>query len=161
MQAFTKHFDPDSVDWHHVSSDDFEGYNLDYEYSLLGYDRDTGRLDMLLRYAPNGHCRRHRHLAATATLVLEGEQFLVESLPDGTVKHGHRKAGDYALSPADAQPHDEFGGPEGGTVLLSMSAPDGQLFEYSNDTNTKTWTLSIDQYVDSWERGELYGQAAS
>ena len=161
MPVVTPTIDLERVAWRRVTQPECTDFLIDFEYSLLGYDRDTGRLDMLLRYAPNGHCRRHRHLAATATLVLEGEQFLVEGLPDGTVKHVHRKAGDYALSPADAQPHDEFGGPEGGTVLLSMSAPDGQLFEYSNDTNTKTWTLSIDQYVDSWERGELYGQAAS
>ena len=47
MHAFTQHFDPDSVNWHHVTSDDFEGYNLDYEYSLLGYDLAAGKLDIV------------------------------------------------------------------------------------------------------------------
>ena len=51
-------------------------------------------------------------------------------LPDGTTRSVHRKKGDYALAPADAHPHDERGGDGGGTVLLSMTAPDGILFEY-------------------------------
>ena len=37
---------------------------------------------MLLRYGKGGYCRRHRHVASTVTLVLEGEQFLEEMLPD-------------------------------------------------------------------------------
>ena len=123
-------------------------FKVDFEYSLLGYDLDTGRLDMLLRYAEQGHCRRHRHIAATVTLVLEGEQFMTETQPDGSVKSVHRRQGDYAMAPPDALPHDEWGGDHGGTVLLSMQAVDGVLFEYFDENMENPFTVSIEQYVD-------------
>lgn len=155
MPAISPSFDLDAVEWRRVA----DGADVDFEYSLLGYDIEAGRLDMLLRYASGGHCRRHRHVASTLTLVLEGEQFLTEMLPDGSTKSIHRKKGDYALSPADALPHDEWGGNAGGTVLLSMTAPDGVLFEYFDENMENGWTFSIEQYVDSWNRGEAYGVA--
>ena len=49
------------------------------------------------------------------------------------------------------------GGPGGGTVVLSMTAPDGILFEYFDDDMENGWTLSIEQYVDSWNNGTAYG----
>jgi hypothetical protein len=99
---------------------------------------------------------------ATVTMVLEGEQFLTEMLPDGTTRSVHRKKGDYALSEADACPHDEFGGEEGGTILLSLNAaPDGLLFEYFDENMENPWTLSIEEYVDSWNRGSIHGTAAA
>lgn len=45
-----------------------------------------------------------------------------------------------------------MGGNEGGTVLLSMTAPDGLLFEYFDENMKNGWTLSIAQYVESWKR---------
>jgi hypothetical protein len=115
---------------------------------------------MLLRYGEGGHCRRHRHIASTVTLVLEGDQHLIEKLPDGTRKAIHRKKGDYALAAADAHPHDEHGGAHGGTVLLSMTATDGRLFEYFDEHMNSLGTVSIAEYVESWNRGVAYGSAA-
>ncbi len=155
MPVVSASFDLQSVQWRRVT----DATNVDFEYSLLGYDLDSGRLDMLLRYANGGHCRPHRHVASTVTLVLEGEQFLSERRPDGTTKQIHRKRGDYALSPADALPHDEWGGDAGGTVMLSMTAPDGVLFEYFDDEMNNGWTVSIQEYVDSWNRGIIHGAA--
>ena len=157
MPVVTPSFDLDRVEWRHVTDPDNKEFKVDFEYSLLGYDLESGRLDMLLRYAKGGHCRRHRHIASTVTLVLEGEQFVDELLPDGSIKQVHRRAGDYALAPADAHPHDEYGGDDGGTVMLSMTAPDGILFEYFDENMENGWTLSIEQYVSSWERGVLHG----
>ncbi|MEM7407670.1 MAG: hypothetical protein AAF458_20430 [Pseudomonadota bacterium] len=157
MPVVSPSFDLSTVEWRRVTDPDNSQYNVDFEYSLLGYDLDSGRLDMLLRYAPGGHCRRHRHVASTVTMVLEGEQFLSEMRPDGTTHEVHRKKGDYALSQADALPHDEYGGDEGGTIVLSMTAPDGILFEYFDENMENGWTLSIQQYVDSWNRGAVHG----
>ena len=92
---------------------------------------------MLLRYGRLGHCRRHRHVASTLTMVLEGEQYISEWQIDGSKKSVLRKKGDYALASADALPHDERRGEEGGMVLLSMTAPDGILFEYFDENMEK------------------------
>ena len=160
MPGISKTFDPKSVAWRRVTDPDCREYKIDFEYCLLGYDLSIGRLDMLLRYATGrGHCRRHRHVASTLTLVLEGEQHLLEIQRDGSTKAITRKTGDYALASPDALPHVECGGEEGGTVLLSMTAPDGILFEYFDENMQNGWTLSIEQYVDAWNQGTPYGAA--
>ena len=75
MPRVAESFDPQSIEWRHITDPNEKAFLIDFEYSLLGYDAENGRLDMLLRFPDNGgHCRRHRHIAATATLVLEGEQ---------------------------------------------------------------------------------------
>ena len=160
MPIVSASFDFDTVEWRRVTDTRCEGFLVDFEYSLLGYDLPSGRLDMLLRYGEGGHCRRHRHIASTVTLVLEGEQHLIEKLPDGTTQAIHRKKGDYALAAADAHPHDEHGGPQGGTILLSMTARDGRLFEYFDEHMSSLGTVSIAEYVDSWNRGVAYGSDA-
>ena len=157
MTIISKTFDPDVVTWRHVTDPKSTDINVDFEYSLLGYDLDTGRLDMLLRYGRLGHCRRHRHVASTLTMVLEGEQYISEWQIDGSKKSVLRKKGDYALASADALPHDERGGEEGGMVLLSMTAPDGILFEYFDENMENGWTLSIEQFVDNWNNGAVHG----
>jgi hypothetical protein len=156
MPVISKSFE--SVEWRRVTDPDCKSYKVDFEYSLLGYDLASGRLDMLLQYGKGGHCRRHRHVASTVTLVLAGKQYLEEMQPDGTIKSVSRSKGDYAIAAADALPHDEHGGAEGGTVLLSMTAPDGILFEYFDENMKNGWTLSISQYVDSWYSGTTYGE---
>ena len=162
MPVVSPRFDLESVEWRRVPDRTNKEFKVDFEFSLLGYDLPSGRLDMLLRYARGGHCRRHRHLAATVTMVLEGEQFLTEMLPDGTTRSVHRKKGDYAMSEAAACPHDEFGGEEGGTILLSLNAaPDGRLFEYFDENMENPWTLSLQEYVDSWNRGSIHGTVAA
>ncbi len=160
MPGISPSFDPQSVEWRHVTDPGCQEFKVDFEHSLLGYDLAIGRLDMLLRYARGrGHCRRHRHVASTLTLVLEGEQHLVEIQPDGTKKSISRKKGDYALASPDALPHIEGGGEDGGMVLLSMTAPDGILFEYFDANMENGWTLSIADYVDAWNKGTTYGTA--
>tara|TARA_B110000483_G_C18206106_1_gene547709 strand:- start:5267 stop:5746 length:480 start_codon:yes stop_codon:yes gene_type:complete len=151
-------FNLDRVEWRRIADSSNAGYKIDFEYSLLGFDLDAGRLDMLLRYAAGrGHCRRHRHVASTMTLVLEGEQCLQETQADGSTRSISRNKGDYALSPADSRPHLEHGGENGGTVLLSMCTNDGILFEYFGDESEEPWTVSIDEFVSSWKCGEIYG----
>ena len=152
-------FESDRVEWRRITDPECTGYKIDFEYSLLGFDFSAARLDMLLRYAKDrGHCRRHRHVASTMTMVLDGEQHLEELQDDGSVKRISRQKGDYALAPTDARPHLEHGGDTGGTVLLSMWAPDEILFEYYAENSMESLgTVSIAEYVASWERGEIYG----
>ena len=156
MAVISNQYDLQAVEWRHVSDPDCSP-QVDFEYSLLGFDLPSQRLDMLLRFGKHGHCRRHRHIASTMTLVLEGEQHLAEMQPDGTSKSIVRKKGDYALAGVDALPHDEWGGDEGGTVIYSMHAPDGNLFEYFDENMENGWSLSIEDFVDSWNNGTIYG----
>ena len=160
MPRISESFDPNAVEWRRVTEPDFKEFKIDFEYSLLGYDFESGRMDMLLRYATGrGHCRRHRHVASTLTLVLDGEQHLVETQPDGSLKAIHRQKGEYALAAPDALPHIECGGEDGGTIMLSMTAPDGILFEYLDENMANGWTLSIQQFVDAWNKNEAYATA--
>ncbi|MCH9670256.1 MAG: hypothetical protein K0U93_02295 [Gammaproteobacteria bacterium] len=158
MPVVSPTFDLETVEWRRVTDPNSE--HVDFEFSLLGYDIPSGRLDMLLRYAKGGHCRRHRHIASTVTLVLEGDQYVTDLLPDGTTKTVHRTQGDYALAAADAHPHDEYGGENGGTVMLSMTAPDGILFEYFDENMENGWTLSIEEYVESWNKRVVHGASS-
>ena len=158
MPIVSSSFDLQRVEWRRVTDPSCEQYRIDFEYSLLGYDLHSARLDMLLRFGKSCHCRRHRHVAATATLVLAGERLLPEMLPDGSTRSFHRRQGDYALAPADAHPHDEWGGEDGGTVLLSMSAPTGILFEYFDENMANRWTVSIAEYVASWNNRTACGE---
>ena len=151
-------FSFDNVEWRRVIEPDFKQFRIDFEYSLMGYDISLGRLDMLLRYAPEkSYCRRHRHLASTMTLVLDGEQHLTEFQDNGTTREIYRKKGDYALAKADALPHLEHGGKFGGTVMLSLLTHDGNLFEYFGEHPEDSWKISIEDYVKNWKDGVIYG----
>ncbi len=162
MPRIATSFDPAAVEWRRVTDPACTEFKVDFEYCLLGYDLAAGRLDMALRYAKGrGHCRRHRHVALTVTLVLEGEQHVTEIRPDGTRETVRRKKGDYALAPADALPHLEHGGENGGTVLLSMSAPDGILFEYLDEALRPTHRLSIREFAEAWEQEVPFGTPLS
>ena len=85
MPSISTSFDLNTVEWRRITDAGCKEFLVDFEYSLLGYDFATGRLDMLLRYGKGGHCRRHRHIASTVTLVLEGEQILKEQQADGSI----------------------------------------------------------------------------
>ncbi|MBH63731.1 MAG: hypothetical protein CL569_15040 [Alphaproteobacteria bacterium] len=158
MPKVSQRFDPQSVDWRHAIDASDPSFLIDYEYSLLGYDLETGRLDMMLRFGSNGgHCQRHRHIASTVTLVIEGEQHIDEIQPDGSIRSTVRKKGDYAFAEADALPHNERGGPDGGTVVLAISTPDGRLFEYFDADMNSVRILTIADYVDAWGSGSVPG----
>ena len=158
MPKVSERFDPQSVSWRHAFDSSDPNYLIDYDYSLLGYDLTSGRLDMMLRFKSNGgYCQRHRHIASTVTIVLEGEQHVDEFQPDGKIMSMVRKKGDYAWAEADALPHSERGGPDGGIVMLAISAPDGRLFEYFDADMNSVRVLTIADYVDAWESGSVLG----
>jgi len=121
-------FDPAQVKWIHVTEPQDSEFPVDHEYAVLGGNPKTGVLDMLVRFAPGRHCPRHRHVAPTSTLVLEGEQHLWDVLPSGESRHRVRRAGEYALSDGNDL-HVEGGGPQGGLIYLSLHSRDGHLFD--------------------------------
>jgi len=42
-----------------------------------------------------------------------------------------------------------------------MTTSDGVLFEYFDENMENSWTVSIEEYVDNWERGIIHGSAPS
>lgn len=149
MEMISSRYDPKDIKWHHVCEPpDETGYVVDYEYAVLGYDLDSGSMDMIMRFKPGaGHCERHSHVASTTTLILEGEQRLEETQPDGSVKEIIRKAGDYALAKLDALPHRESAGPEGCTLILSMQTPSGIVFKAFDTEFNESLDVSIEDFV--------------
>lgn len=92
----------------------------------LGYDRDAGTLDFLVRFDNcGGHCPAHRHITATSVLVLQGEQHLQDMLPGGERVAKVRKAGEYHLTTGDKHPHMERGGPDGALSSTATTPPTG------------------------------------
>lgn len=148
-------FDTSHLEWRRVEGEPGLSYKLAYDFSLLGWDRENGTADFVLRFAGDGgHCQRHRHLANTAILVLEGEQHLDDLLPDGTTRHRVRGAGEYARSRGPEElPHMERGGPDGALIFYGCHAPDGRLFEFLDDDLNVIEEVTIDDLVALWEQG--------
>ena len=156
MEKFTESFDASRVEWQTIKGNPDDLFKIHYDYSLLGYDLASGKLDMLLRFhADGGHCERHHHVAATTTLVLSGEQHLAERQVDGSTVNIIRRAGDYALATNDALPHVENGGPAGGVVLLSMQTDNGILFRFYDENNNSVGELRIDAFVQGWNNRQV------
>jgi hypothetical protein len=144
--------DPDGYGWKRVRGRPDSSYRVDHEMCILGYDKQAGTIDLLIRFDDQGgHCQAHRHICTTTVLVLQGEQHLDEMRPDGAVVHKVRQTGAYHLITGDQYPHRERGGPDGGVLFFSHHTTDGRLYEIVDDDNTVMHTVTIDSLVDSWE----------
>ena len=148
-------FDPSRYRWKEVTARPGSKYKIHHDYTILGYDRDAGTLDMVVRWqGDGGHCPIHRHAATTSVIVLAGEQHLWDVEEDGSIgNHRFRRAGDYALTGNDQKPHLERGGKDGGLVYFG-ARPDslgGLLYEiYDADMNVVA-EISIDSLVADFE----------
>ena len=117
----------DHITWIHLEGSPRFDYPIEYRVAVLGAQPEKGRIDFLSKWAPNSYCHFHRHIGETTTLVLEGEQHIVETTPTQTI-HKVRKPGFYAHTPG-GEVHMEYGGPEGTVVFFSCQADNGRLFE--------------------------------
>jgi hypothetical protein len=63
----SRSFDTSHLEWREVRGEPGLSYKLRYDLCVLGWDRENGTIDFVLRFAGDGgHCQRHRHLATTA-----------------------------------------------------------------------------------------------
>lgn len=146
--------DTDAYPWREITGAPDSPYPIHHELCILGWDRDAGTIDLLIRFDDRGgHCQAHRHLTTTSVLVLAGEQHLDELRPDGTRVHKVRTAGTHHLTPGDPYPHLERGGAEGAVVFFSHHSPDGRLYEIVDPDGTVVSTVTIDSLVAMWESG--------
>jgi len=151
-------FDASRYRWREVAGQPGSKYKIHHDYTILGYNRDAGTLDMVVRWqGDGGHCPIHRHATTTSVIVLEGEQHLWDVEQDGSVvNHRFRRAGDYALTGNDPKPHLERGGENGGLVFFGVRAQssDGVLYEiYDGDMNVVS-EITIDSLVADFETGQ-------
>jgi len=145
-------FDPSKHKWREVVEEGLT-YKVHHDYTILDYDLEAGTLDMVVRWGPDGgHCHKHRHIATTTVLVLEGEQHLVDLYPDGTRGNERiRRAGDHSLSSGEQHPHLECGGPEGGVAFFSNHSTDGKLYEIVDDEGNLVIDVTMQLLIDDWK----------
>ena len=125
-------------------------YPIDYAVAVLAAQPELGTLDLVVKWAPNAYCHFHRHLAATTTLVLSGEQHIYETGKNGETIHKIRTAGTYARSPG-GDVHMEKAGPDGLVVFFGMQSTDGRLFE----TLDKDHNVLATATIENWAAGRL------
>jgi hypothetical protein len=148
-------FDASRYHWKEVTGRPGSKHKIRHDYTILGYDRDAGSLDMVVRWqGDGGHCPIHRHAATTSVIVLAGEQHLRDVEADGSLgNHRFRSAGEYALTGNDQKPHLERGGDNGGLVYFGArpDSPSGLLYEiYDADMNVVV-EITIDSLVADFE----------
>lgn len=145
-------FDASRYPWREVSGSPDSPYRIHHDMCLLGWDREAGTLDLMIRFdAEGGHCNAHRHVCTTSVLVIEGEQHIEELRPDGTRLPKMRKAGDHHLMTGEQFPHLERGGPEGGVLFFSHHTTDGRLYEIVELDGRVVHTVTLDSLVATWE----------
>lgn len=145
--------DLDRYKWRAVTGEPGLSYKIRHDYTILGYDLAAGTLDMLVRWrGDGGHCPIHRHVSTTTILVIEGEQHLWDLHPDGSCgKRRVRQAGDYALTVADALPHLERGGEEGGVVFFGNHSNSGRLYEIFDESMNVLADVTMESLVADWQ----------
>ncbi len=138
-------FDLAKVEWVHLTGSPQFDYPIDYYFSVLSADRATGRLDLLTKWAPNAYCHTHRHVCKTVSLVIDGEQHVIETRAKEVI-HKVRQPGFTGVTP-DNEAHMERSGPNGCTMLFAMQADDGRMFEVLDKDGNVLITATFDDFV--------------
>ena len=138
---------------------DFRGYE-GLSYWVLGINEVRQQVDIYFRLAPGARCPGHRHVGATDTLVLEGEQRTWE-LADGEWQLDQvRPAGHFSSNEGDHL-HSEEGGTEGAIVHLSMTAVDGVIWETYDEMATELLSVTtVADFARVFERQSTEAAAA-
>ena len=114
-----------NLKWKHYKDDKNFDFPIDYSDAILDA-REDGRLEILVKWAPNSFCHFHRHTAETSSVVIQEELHVSDiDLESGKKTSSRvRKVGDFVhKEPGDI--HMEQGGPEGALVLFNIYAPEG------------------------------------
>jgi len=138
--------DIDDVSWMRLSGGPEFDYPIDYAYAVAEADPERGRIELLIRWEPDAYCHYHRHLGTTTARVIAGEQHIHEERPAESV-HKVRTAG-FEGKVADGDVHMEHAGPEGLTMLFSVHAPDGRLFDLLDADGNTLLNVTIADLVE-------------
>ncbi|MEW6688916.1 MAG: cupin domain-containing protein [Pseudomonadota bacterium] len=88
------------------------------EMKTLLFDRESGLVTSLMKFAPGARLPDHEHVLIEQTYVLEGSLVCGE---------GECKAGEYVWRPAGSR-HEAWAGPQGGLMLAMFQVPN-KFFE--------------------------------
>ena len=119
---------PANMEWQKTR---FEGC----EAKTLLFDKDTGLVTALMRFAPGAVLPDHEHVRIEQTYVLEGELHCGE---------GICKAGQFVWRPAGSR-HEAWAGPQGGLFLAMFQIPnrffgkDGRATDFQGNDWVKNW----------------------
>ena len=132
----------------------FPGYEGLY-FWVLGVNETRQKVDLYFRLAPGARCPTHHHLGPTDTLVVEGIQRTFEKRDGEWVLDQVREPGVFASNEGDHL-HSEEGGPEGGIVLLSMTAVDGVIWEVHDDDDNVMESTTLEDFRRALERQQAH-----
>ncbi|MEQ8659279.1 MAG: hypothetical protein RLW62_00530 [Gammaproteobacteria bacterium] len=139
-------FDLAAVHWMHLRGGAEFDYPIDYAYAVASADPAAGRIELLVRWEADAYCHYHRHLGTTTASVIAGEQHIIEERAHETV-YKVRTAG-FTGPVADGDVHMEHAGPDGLTMLFSVHAPDGRLFDLLDADGNTLLGVSIADVVE-------------
>ena len=96
-QAKNFRFDSSHIEWKDFLTDGTY-------YRILDVNIAAQTTDILVKFEPGARCLYHRHVAATTTLVLEGELHVFDQTAEGVV-HKVKPAGSFSSGAEDEQRH--------------------------------------------------------
>jgi anti-sigma factor ChrR (cupin superfamily) len=109
------------------------------EQKTLVFDRETGVVTSLLRFAPGAKLPDHEHVLTEQTYVLEGSLVCGE---------GECKAGEFVWRPAGSR-HEAWAGPQGGLMLAMFQIPnkffeaDGRETDVTGQDWNAAWSKAL------------------
>ena len=133
-------FDDRDIGWYYLGDDKH------WVLAILDVNVSQRIVDFLVKYEPKQQIFFHRHLALTNTLVVQGEHRMYE--PNGVVRV--RPVGSYASDPP-GDTHRDGAGEEEAIVFYSVRGKDGVLFEILDGDLNVVGTLSMDEFVGTWQ----------
>ena len=134
-------FNLDQFDWTHYRSTGPGSLCIDYCSTIL-MAHESGRAELLYRWAPGSHCHFHRHRAHTTSIVLEGELHVAD-LVDGKFTASRVRSAGHRAHSTGPDVHREWGGPEGALVYFSLYTEDGALADQLDEDGQVIRTITL------------------
>ena len=114
-------FDTKEVDWK-----DF--ITAGCYYKLLDVNVAARTADMIVKFDPGARCMYHRHVAPCTSLVLEGEQHIIDQTEAGEKLRIVKPAGTFTSGVEDDM-HVEGGGENGVIIYFSMRGASDRIYD--------------------------------
>jgi hypothetical protein len=121
---------------------------------VLHVDEAKQHVDILFRLAPFARCVPHNHVGPTSTLVIEGEHRTYQKVGGDWTIDEIRPPGTFVAHDGDSA-HVEEGGPDGATILLSMTAVNGVIWTLLDDNDAIADETTVNDFVRALQKQNL------